>query len=100
MTPTPQPSSPSRLLRNALKLFLVNLFKNKPDRATMRPGRVCACIDHVTYMGRQMDKQTGLSSKGGSRNKLVDHLLGSQRGQKQSRNAVFALAQRTQGRMD
>ena len=24
---------------------------NKPDRATMRPGRVSACIDHVTYDG-------------------------------------------------
>ena len=32
---------------------------NKPDRATMRPGCVSACIDHVTYMERQMDEQTG-----------------------------------------
>ena len=32
--------------------------ENKPDRATMRPGRVSACIDHVTYMERLMDEQT------------------------------------------
>ena len=32
---------------------------NEPDRATMHPGRVSPCIDHVTYMGRQMDKQMG-----------------------------------------
>ena len=36
---------------------------NKPDRATMRPGRVSACIDHVTYMERQMDKQTDKTTK-------------------------------------
>ena len=33
--------------------------KNKPDRATMRPDCVSACIDHVTYMERQMDEQMG-----------------------------------------
>ena len=38
-------------------------LKNKPDRATMRPGCVSACIDHVTYMERQMDKQTGEMTK-------------------------------------
>ena len=26
--------------------------KNKPDRTTMRPGCVSACIDHVTYVWR------------------------------------------------
>ena len=26
--------------------------QNKPDRATMRPGCVSACIDHVTYVWR------------------------------------------------
>ena len=26
--------------------------KNKPDRATMRPGCVSACINHVTYVWR------------------------------------------------
>ena len=31
--------------------------KNKPDRATMRPECVSACIDHVPYMERQMDEQ-------------------------------------------
>ena len=31
---------------------------NKPDRATMRPDCVSTCIEHVTYMERQMDKQT------------------------------------------
>ena len=38
-------------------------WKNKPDRATMRPGCVFACIDHVTYMERQMDEQTGETTK-------------------------------------
>ena len=28
----------------------VRIVKNKPDRATMRPGCVSACIDHVTYV--------------------------------------------------
>ena len=32
---------------------------NKPDQATMRPGCVSICIDHVTYIERQMDEQTG-----------------------------------------
>ena len=34
----------------------------KPDRGTMRPGCVSACIEfgakHVTYMERQMDEHT------------------------------------------
>ena len=45
--------------------FVVNEFPeidpllyNKPDRATMRPDCVSACIDHVTYMERQMDRWT------------------------------------------
>ena len=33
-------------------------LSNKPDRAKMRPDCVSACIDHVTYMERQMDRQT------------------------------------------
>ena len=37
----------------------VHATKNKPDRATMRPDCVSTCIDHVTYMERQMDEQTG-----------------------------------------
>jgi len=42
------------------KEVITNLIeRNKPDRATMRPGCVSACIDHVTYMERQMDEQTG-----------------------------------------
>ena len=36
---------------------------NKPDQATMRPGWVSACIDHVTYMERQMDEQTDETSE-------------------------------------
>ena len=36
---------------------------NKPDRATMRPDCVSVCIDHVTYMERQMDEQTGETTK-------------------------------------
>ena len=46
--------------------------KNKPDQATMRPGCVSMCIDHVKYMERQMDEQTGGK---GSQNMLVDHLF-------------------------
>ena len=38
----------------------------------MRPGYVSMCIDHVTYMERQMDEQTGGK---GSQNMLVDHLF-------------------------
>ena len=37
----------------------------------MRPGCVCACTDHVTYMERQMDKQTHEMTK----IMLVDHLF-------------------------
>ena len=29
----------------------------------MRPGCVFACIDHVIYMDRQMDEQTGEMTK-------------------------------------
>ena len=47
-------------------------IKNKPDQATMRPDCVSMCIDHVTYMERQMDEQTGGK---GSQNMLVDHLF-------------------------
>ena len=36
-----------------------NYKENKPDRATMRPGCVFACIDHMIYMERQMDEQMG-----------------------------------------
>ena len=35
----------------------------KHDWATMRPGCVSACIDHVTYMERQMDEQMGEMTK-------------------------------------
>ena len=44
----------------------------------MRPDRVSACIDHVTYIERQMDKQTDETTrvtKGGSQNMFVDHLI-------------------------
>ena len=50
----------------------IKMRKNKPDQATMRPGCVSICIDHVTYMERQMDEQTG---RKGSQNMLVDHLF-------------------------
>ena len=30
--------------------------KNKPDRTTMRPGCVYACIEDATYMERQMKR--------------------------------------------
>ena len=39
------------------------VVRNKPDWATMRPGCVSACIDHVTYMERQMDEQMGEMTK-------------------------------------
>ena len=32
--------------------------ENKPDRATMRPDCLSVCIEHMTYMERQIDKQT------------------------------------------
>ena len=38
---------------------IFDLKGNKPDQATMRPGCVLACIDHVTDIERQMDEQTG-----------------------------------------
>ena len=41
-----------------LGLGKVKLHVDKADRATMRPECVSACIDYVTYMERQMDKQT------------------------------------------
>ena len=45
---------------------------NKPDQATMRPGCVSACIDHVTYVWkRQMDEPTDEKTL----NMLVDHLF-------------------------
>ena len=37
--------------------------RNKPDRATTRPDCVFAFIDHVTNMERQMDEQTGETTK-------------------------------------
>ena len=40
--------------------FLSPRERDKPYRATMRPGCVSACNDHVTYVWeRQMDEQTG-----------------------------------------
>ena len=36
---------------------------NKPTRANMRPDCVFACIDHVTYMEKPMDEQTGEMTK-------------------------------------
>ena len=35
----------------------------KPDRGKMRPDCVSACIDHVTYLERQMEEQTGEMTK-------------------------------------
>ena len=46
-----------------LQSFDMTEEENKPDRATMRPGCVSACIDHVTFMERQMDEQTGETTK-------------------------------------
>ena len=54
---------------NPTWIFLQEI--NKPDRATMRPDYVSACIDHVTYIERQMDKQTGETTQ----NMLLDHLF-------------------------
>ena len=58
----------------------------------MRQSCVSMCIDHVTYMERQMDEQTGGK---GSQNMLVDHLFQyriSPWPKKQLRNAFFAQA--------
>ena len=46
---------------------------NKPDRATMRPGFVSMCIDHVTYMYGQTDGRT--DGWKDSQNMLIDHLF-------------------------
>ena len=35
-----------------LRLQFSKQRENKPDRATMRPGCVSACIDHATYVWR------------------------------------------------
>ena len=52
-------------------------YIKKPDRATMRPDCVSACIEHVTWIERQMDELTDewLSSKGDSQNMFIDHLI-------------------------
>ena len=57
---------------------------NKPDRAAMRPGRVSACIDDVTYLERQIDEHVDWL--------IICFRVGSHSGQKQLRNAIFALA--------
>ena len=56
-----------RVLNLSVTVQWVNPFlklsTNMSDRATMRPGRVSARIDHVTYMERQMVEQTGETTK-------------------------------------
>ena len=54
-------------------MLIYKQTKNKPDRATMRPGCVSACIDHVTYMYGQTDGRT--DGWKDSQNMLVDHLF-------------------------
>ena len=82
------------------KTFSYELRVNKPDRATMRPGCVSACIDHVTYVWeRQMDEQTGEKTLKTCW-LIICFSVGSHRGQKQPRNAVFAQALRTDGPTD
>ena len=51
--------------------------ENKPDRATMRPDCYSPCIEHVTWIKREMDELTDerLSSKGDSHNMFVDRLI-------------------------
>ena len=71
--------------------------KKKPDQATMRPGCVSVCIEHVTYMDRQMDKQTDETTRVVKEalktcGLIICVSIGSHRGQKQPRNAVFAQA--------
>ena len=64
----------------------------------MRPGCVSMCIDHVTYMERQMDEQTGGK---GSQNMLVDHLFQyriSPWPKTAEKRFFFAQAKRTDGR--
>ena len=77
-------SSSIPILFNCLELRCYVDKTKKPDRATMRPGRVSACIDHVTCMERQMDEHVGWL--------IICFSIGSWRGQKQPRMAVFALA--------
>ena len=76
-------------------ILFLSLTLNKPDRATMRPGCVSACIDHATYvilcMERQMDEQTGEKTLKTCW-LIICFSVGSHCGQKQRRNAVFAQA--------
>ena len=63
----------------------------------MRPDFVSACIDHVTYMERQMDEQMGETTEYLKEALktcwlIICFSIGSHRGQKQPRNAVFAQA--------
>ena len=70
---------------------------NKPKLATMRPDCVSAYIDHVTHMDSQMDKQTD-----GTTRLVMEALksclsrsgfsVGSRRGRKRPKTAVFAQA--------
>ena len=66
-------------------------INNKPDQATMSPDCVSMCIDHVTYMERQMDEQTGEKALKTCW-LIICFSIGSHRGQKQRGNAVFAQA--------
>ena len=71
--------------------------KNKPELATMRPDCVSAYIDHVIHMDWQMDKQTD-----GTTRVVMEALksclsrsrfsVGSRRGRKRLKTAVFAQA--------
>ena len=70
---------------------------NKPDWATMRPGCVSVCIEHVTYLNRQMDKQTDETTRVVKESlkswlSIIWLSIGFHRGQKQLKNADFALA--------
>ena len=70
---------------------------NKPKLATMRPDCDSAYIDHVTHMDSQMDKQTD-----GMTRVVMEALksclsrsrfsVGSRRGRKRPKTAVFAKA--------
>ena len=84
-------------MERAVRKKMMSLLKNKPELATMRPDCVSACIDHVTYIDRQMVKQKNETTR-----VLMEALEtclslsrfseGSHRGQKQPKIAVFAQA--------
>ena len=67
-------SSSRQTIKKSTQSNSLSEYSNKPDRATMRPDCVSACIDfgdkHVTYLEGQMDEQTDETTE----EALITHL--------------------------